>query len=114
MNTFPWLMRICAAQKNKNFIVMEQQAGPAGWDIFGSTPRPGQLRLWAYQAVAHGAEGLVYFRFRTALFGMEQYWYGVLDHDGKPRRRFFEIKQTGEELKRLENYITGSKIFMTR
>lgn len=95
--------------KNKNFIVMEQQAGPAGWDILGSTPPPGQLRLWAYQAVAHGAEGLVYFRFRTALFGMEQYWYGVLDHDGKPRRRFFEIKQTGEELKRLENYITDSK-----
>lgn len=95
--------------KNKNFVVMEEQAGPAGWDILGSTPRPGQLRLWTYQAIAHGAEGIVYFRFRTALFGMEQYWYGVLDHDGKPRRRFFEIKKTGEELKRLQNYIVNSK-----
>lgn len=95
--------------KNKNFVVMEEQAGPAGWDIVGSTPRPGQLRLWTYQAIAHGAEGIVYFRFRTALFGMEQYWYGVLDHDGKPRRRFFEIKKTGEELKRLQKYIIGSK-----
>lgn len=95
--------------KNKNFVVMEEQAGPAGWDIVGSTPRPGQLRLWTYQAVAHGAEGIVYFRFRTALFGMEQYWYGVLDHDGKPRRRFFEIKKTGEELKRLQDYIVNSK-----
>lgn len=95
--------------KNKNFVVMEEQAGPAGWDILGSTPRPGQLRLWTYQAIAHGAEGIVYFRFRTALFGMEQYWYGVLDHDGKPRRRFFELKKTGEELKRLQNYIVGSK-----
>ncbi|MBR0028458.1 MAG: beta-galactosidase [Clostridia bacterium] len=95
--------------KNKNFIVMEEQSGPAGWDILGQTPRPGQLRLWAYQAVAHGAEGMVYFRFRSALFGMEQYWYGVLDHDGKPRRRFYEIKQTGEEMKKLEPYIIDAE-----
>lgn len=86
---------------------MEEQAGPCGWDVVGRTPEPGQLRLWAYQAIAHGCEGLVYFRFRTALFGMEQYWYGVLDHDGIPRRRFYEIKQTGEELKKLEEHIAG-------
>lgn len=95
--------------KEKNFIVMEQQAGPAGWEKVGQTPRPGQLRLWTWQAVAHGAEGIVYFRFRTALFGMEQYWYGVLDHDGVPRRRFYELKQTGEELKKLEQYIVGEE-----
>ena len=93
--------------KNKNFIVMEEQAGPCGWDVVGRTPKPGQLRLWAYQAVAHGCDGLVYFRFRTALFGMEQYWYGVLDHDGVPRRRFYEIKQTGDELRKLEQHISG-------
>lgn len=95
--------------KNKNFVVMEEQAGPAGWDIVGQTPRPGQLRLWAYQAVAHGAEGMVYFRFRTALFGMEQYWYGVLDHDGVPRRRYYEIQKTGAEFKKLEKYIVGAE-----
>ena len=51
----------------------------------------------------------MYFRFRTALFGMEQYWYGVLDHDGVPRRRFYEIQKTGHELQKLEKYIVGSK-----
>ncbi len=95
--------------KNKNFIVMEQQSGPCGWDILGSTPRPGQLRLWTYQAIAHGGEGIVYFRFRTALFGMEQYWYGVLDHDGVPRRRFYELQRTGAELQKLEKYIVNSE-----
>ena len=95
--------------KNKNFVVMEEQSGPAGWDVLGQTPRPNQLRLWAYQAVAHGAEGMIYFRFRSALFGMEQYWYGVLDHDGKPRRRFYELKQTGEEMKKLEPYIINAE-----
>ncbi len=95
--------------KNKNFVVMEEQAGPAGWDIVGQTPRPNQLRLWTYQAIAHGAEGIMYFRFRTALSGMEQYWYGVLDHDGVPRRRFYELKKTGGELQKLEEYIVNAE-----
>ncbi len=95
--------------KDKNFIVMEEQSGPAGWDIMGRTPRPGELRLWTYQAIAHGAEGMVYFRFRTALFGMEQYWYGVLDHDGVPRRRFYELQQTGRELQGLNDYIINAE-----
>lgn len=95
--------------KDKNFVVMEEQAGPAGWDVMGATPRPNQLRLWTYHAIAHGAKGIVYFRFRTALFGMEQYWFGVLDHDGIPRRRFFELQKTGKEMQALENYITNSK-----
>lgn len=95
--------------KNQNYIVMEQQAGPCGWEKVGITPRPGQLRLWTYGSVAHGAEGIVYFRFRTALFGMEQYWYGVLDHDGKPRRRFYELVETGKELQKLGEAVTAGK-----
>ncbi len=95
--------------KQKNYMVMEQQAGPCGWDKMGCVPRPGQLRLWTYQAVAHGAEGIVYFRFHTALFGMEQYWHGVLDHDGVPRRRFYELQKTGQELKQLGSKAHGKK-----
>ena len=26
----------------------------------------------------------------SALFGAEQFWHGVLDHDGRPRRRYWE------------------------
>ena len=95
--------------KNKNFWVMEQQAGPCGWDKFGATPRPNQLRLWTYQAIAHGCEGMVYFRFKSAPFGMEQYWLGLVDYDGIPRRRFYEIKQTGEELKKLSDTFVGAE-----
>ncbi len=94
--------------KNKSFWIMEQQSGPCGWDTFGQTPRPGQLRLWTYQALAHGCEGILYFRFQAAPFGMEQYWYGVLDHDGIPRRRYYELQKTGEELTRLSPLFCGS------
>ena len=96
--------------KGKNFWVMEQQSGPCGWDVLADTPKPGQLRLWTYQAVAHGAEGMVYFRFRACRVGAEQYWYGILDHDSVPRRRYREIQQTCAELKGLSHLLVGSSV----
>ncbi len=95
--------------KNKNFWVMEQQAGPTGWQTLSSTPRPGVLRLWAYQSLAHGADGVIFFRWRTARFGAEQYWHGLLEHDGRAGRRYNEIKAMGAELKRLGNKIFGAE-----
>jgi len=95
--------------KEKNFWVMEQQSGPCGWNYLGDTPKPGQIRLWTYQAIAHGAEGMVYFRWRACPFGTEQYWYGILDHDGIPRRRYREIQQIGNEISKLSDLIVGSQ-----
>jgi len=95
--------------KDKNFWVMEQQAGPSGWQTVSFTPRPGVLRLWAYQSIAHGADGVVFFRWRTARFGAEQYWHGLLEHDGRAGRRYNEIKQMGAELIRVGNQILGAE-----
>jgi beta-galactosidase len=95
--------------KNQNFILMEQQSGPIGWSTFSGTPKPGQIRLWTYQAIAHGAEGILYYRWRPCLYGTEQYWYGILDHDGIPRRRYREIQNVGAELENLSDWIVGSQ-----
>ncbi len=95
--------------KNKNFWMMEQQSGPCGWQAMGDTPEPGQIRLWTYQALAHGAEAMIYFRWRPALFGTEQYWHGILDHDGQGRRRYHEVAKIGEELKSLEDLFVDTK-----
>ncbi|AJG98277.1 hypothetical protein LF65_01673 [Clostridium beijerinckii] len=96
--------------KGKKFWMMEQQSGPCGWNSLGDTPKPGQIRLWTYQAIAHGAEGIVFFRWRACPFGTEQYWYGILDHDGIPRRRYKEIKQIGSEVERLSDLFVDSKV----
>ncbi|MDC7124141.1 MAG: beta-galactosidase, partial [Spirochaetales bacterium] len=96
--------------KNKNIWVIEQQSGPCGWDVLGRTPKPGQLKTWTYQALAHGAEAIVYFRWRACLFGTEEYWYGILDHDGIPRRRYNEIKEIGELRDKLDKLFVGSKV----
>lgn len=87
--------------KKKPFWVMEQQSGPCGWSKMGPTPEPGKLRLWTYAAVANGADSVVYFRWRACPFGVEEYWHGVLNHDGKPTRRLAEISHVGVEMQKL-------------
>ena len=87
--------------KKQPFWVMEQQSGPCGWSKMGPAPSPGKLRLWTYQAVANGADTVVYFRWRACPFGTEQYWHGILSHDGKPNRRYEEIVQIGGEMEQL-------------
>lgn len=96
--------------KQKNFWVMEQQAGAGGWQIVSVAPRPGELRLWAYQSIAHGADAILFFRWRTARFGTEQYWHGLLEHDGRPGRRYAEIKQMGAEIARIGADLAGSEV----
>jgi beta-galactosidase len=42
--------------------VMEQQPGPVNWAPWNPIPKPGMVRLWTWEALAHGAEVVNYFR----------------------------------------------------
>jgi beta-galactosidase len=42
--------------------VMEQQPGPVNWAPVNPAPLPGMVRLWTWEAFAHGAEAVCYFR----------------------------------------------------
>jgi beta-galactosidase len=89
------------AKGGKPFLIMEEQAGKAGQSFFAPQPRPGQLRLWAFQAVAHGAMGVNYFRWDSAKFGAEEYWHGLLNHDRSKSLGFDEIVRTVKDMKAL-------------
>eukprot|EP00966_Prymnesium_polylepis_P078075 1810006-Prymnesium_polylepis.5 len=54
--------------------------GAQGHDIIGYTPRPNQSIAWSAQSFARGATALLFFRYRAAAFGQEEFCYGVLDH----------------------------------
>jgi beta-galactosidase len=95
---------------NGRFMIMEQLTGPAGQTYLLRTPRPGQMNLWAWQTIAHGSEGVVHFRWRSARRGIEEYWYGVLDHDDVPRARYQEFKKEGLEIARIGQELLGSKV----
>jgi beta-galactosidase len=94
--------------KGRNFWIMEQTAGPLGWEVFSRDPRPGEIRSIAYQQLAHGADAQVWFRWRTSTAGREQYWHGLLGHDGKPGRRYREAAQVAKEYRGLESVLRGT------
>lgn len=78
-----------------HFGIMEQQSGAGGWNnrMEAPAPKPGQMMLWAMQSIAHGADYISFFRWRTAVFGTEMYWHGLLDYDNRPNRKLAELRQ---------------------
>jgi beta-galactosidase len=78
--------------------VMEQQPGPVNWAPWNPAPLPGMARLWAWEAFAHGAEAVLYFRWRQAPFGQEQMHAGLLRPDSAPAPALAEARQVAAEL----------------
>ncbi len=76
-----------------NFGVMEQQSGAGSWNIWGLSPqpKPGQMKLWCAESIAHGADYVSFFRWRTATMGTEIYWHGILDYYNRDNRRLSEL-----------------------
>ncbi|WP_309118270.1 beta-galactosidase [Paenibacillus sp.] len=96
--------------KNANYWVLEHQSGTPGGNILKETPKPGELRRWTYQSIARGADAVVYFRWRTATFGAEEYWHGILQHSGVPGRKFEEVRRVGAEVLKLAPYLDGTTV----
>lgn len=78
--------------------IMEQQPGPVNWAPYNPDPLPGMARLWAWEAFAHGAEAVCYFRWRQAPFAQEQMHAGLLRPDSAPAQAFGEAEQVAREL----------------
>lgn len=78
--------------------IMEQQPGPVNWAPWNADPLPGMARLWAWEAFAHGAEAVCYFRWRQAPFAQEQMHAGLLRPDSAPAQAFHEASEVAREL----------------
>ena len=73
------------------FWVMEQMPGPVNWAPWNPVPKPGMIRLWTWEALAHGAEVVSYFRWRQAPFAQEQ------NHSGLNMAGLSELSVGGRE-----------------
>ena len=78
--------------------VMEQQPGPVNWAPYNPAPLPGMARLWAWEAFAHGAETVTYFRWRQAPFAQEQMHAGLLRPDSAAAPALAEVAQVAQEI----------------
>ena len=78
--------------------VMEQQPGPVNWAPYNPAPLDGMVRLWAWEAFAHGAEAVCFFRWRQAPFAQEQMHAGLLRPDSEAAQGLKEAKKVAEEI----------------
>ena len=78
--------------------VMEQQPGPVNWAPYNPDPFPGMVRLWSWEAFAHGAETVCYFRWRQAPMAQEQMHAGLLRPDSADSPAIVEARQVAAEI----------------
>lgn len=94
--------------KQRNFWVMETQPGRVDWAPLNRALEPGQVRELAWQAVGHGADAVVFWQWRSALNGQEQYHGTLLGPDGEPMPIFAEIARIGAEFKAAASALSGT------
>lgn len=88
--------------------IMEQQPGPVNWAPYNPAPLPGMARLWAWEAFAHGAETVCYFRWRQAPWAQEQMHAGLLRPDNEDAPAIAEAAQVAQEIENLPDVDTGA------
>jgi beta-galactosidase len=81
--------------------VMEQQPGGVNWADWNALPAPDAVRLWTYEAFAHGAEVVSYFPWRQAPFAQEQMHEALLLPNGAPNVAHHEVGRVARELEAL-------------
>lgn len=88
-----------------HFGIMEQQSGANGWNtrMEAPAPKPGQMKLWAMQSVAHGADYISFFRWRTCTMGTEIYWHGILDYDNRDNRKLAEVSDIYQRIQSISD-----------
>lgn len=93
----------------KPFILMEQTPSQQNWQPFNALKRPGVMRLWSYQAVAHGSDAVMFFQMKRSIGSCEKYHGAVISHAGHEHTRVFrEVTELGAELEKLGDEILGS------
>lgn len=82
------------------FWLMEQTPTVTASRDVNPVRKPGIMRLWSWQAVAHGSDSVLYFQMRASRGACEMTHGAVLDHSGRlDTRAFREVAGLGAELK---------------
>lgn len=97
-------------KSGKSFCLMEQTPSVTNWQPYNRLKRPGVMRMQSYQAVAHGADTVMFFQMRRSIGACEKYHGAVIDHAGHENTRVFrEVSALGKELQDLKNVTLGAR-----
>ncbi|MDX3227902.1 beta-galactosidase [Streptomyces sp. ME19-01-6] len=87
--------------RGEPWVLMEQAASSVSQWKVNNVKRPGHMRLGSYQAIAHGADSVLYFQWRASRGGHERFHSAMLPHSGTASRTWKEIEALGGELPRI-------------
>ncbi|MEI7024991.1 beta-galactosidase [Paenibacillus sp. y28] len=88
------------------FVLMEQVTSQVNWRRRNPVKRPGVMRLWSYQTLAHGGDGILFFQWRQSAAGAEKFHGAMVSHTGDENSRVYrEVEQLGQELRKLDELV---------
>ncbi len=87
--------------RGEPWILMEQAASAVSQWTVNNPKRPGRMRLGSYQAIAHGADSVLFFQWRAGRGGHERFHSAMLPHSGTASRTWREVAALGNELPRI-------------
>lgn len=97
-------------KQGKPFSLMEQTPSVTNWLPYNALKRPGVMRLWSYEAVAHGADTVMFFQMKRSLGGCEKHHGAFIDHAGTEHTRVYrEAEALGAELASLGDQLLGGR-----
>ncbi len=70
----------------------------------------GETRVMAWHAVAHGADAILYWQWRSALGGQEQYHGTLVDQSGQPRPFYNEARRIARNFRKVGNSGAGIRV----
>jgi beta-galactosidase len=92
------------------FWLMEQTPSYTAARDVNPLKRPGVMRLWSWQAVAHGADAVLFFQMRAGRGACEKYHGAVIGHSGRSDTRVFrEVASLGAELEKFGGAALGAR-----
>jgi beta-galactosidase len=94
--------------KRRNYWVMETQAGHTNHMPVNNDLNRGEMRKMAWHAVAHGADAILYWQWRMAYGGQEQYWGTIVDQAGLPRPYYDEVQEIGRDFSAVGDLLAGT------
>jgi beta-galactosidase len=94
--------------KRRDYWVMEAQPGFVDWAPISNSLDEGEVRAMTWQSIGHGADGVLFWQWRSALNGQEQYHGTLVGPDGNPVPLYHEVARIGREFRRASAAIAGT------
>ncbi len=102
---------IRSLKADRPFVLMEQVNTQVNWRAINSQKPEGVMRAQSFQAIARGADGIMYFQWRQSKAGDEMFHGALVPHlgavmpNGEETRAFREVRELGQELKNIKSII---------